>query len=300
LIRKVWVCAALSVLITFPAPAAELKDLYPDAPGPAAPTPAREAVGRAFDNLFGLSSMMSIVHLRTGADGQTTRSQFRVLRRQMDGSRRILTESLAPAEIEGTRVLQIDRPDGSQENFAFVRTLNREPFRTQYRMADPFLCTWYEGITGPGQMALRAQSEYEVLSRRMDEVDGEPVYRVLIRPMASRGFDRVELAIAVRDFAILEYRNFLEPKDTEPTLVARTARVAMIAMDGHLLPTRMRYEDRANESRIDVEVTHTPLPPEMPAAMFEPRSFHRVRIDGSIEAEEESTEPTEQGQSPKP
>jgi hypothetical protein len=163
-------------------------------------------------------------------------------------------------------------------------------------MADPFLCTWYEGLTSAAQMALRKQSEYEVLSRRMDELDGEPVHRVLIRPLASRGFDRVELAVAVRDFAILEYRNFLEPKDTEPSLVARTARVAMVAMDGHLLPTRMRYEDRATDTRIDVELIHTPLPTEMPAAMFEPRSFHRVRIDGSIEEEPAP----EQGQPPKP
>lgn len=295
MIRKTWICAALLTVVAAQAPAAELKDLYPDAAGPPTLAPAREVVNRAFENLFGLSSMMSVVHLRTAADGETTRSQFRVLRRQMEGTRRILTESLAPSEIEGTRVLQIDRPDGTQENYAFVRTLNREPFRTQYRMADPFLCTWYEGLTSPSQMALRAQSEYEVLSRRMDEVDGEPVYRVLIRPMASRGFDRVELAIAVRDFAILEYRNFLEPKDTEPSLVARTARVAMVAMDGHLLPTRMRYEDRATESRIDVELTHTPLPPEMPTAMFEPRSFHRVRIDGTIEED-----PAEQGQVPTP
>lgn len=295
MIRKSWICAALLIVVAFQAPAAELKDLYPDASGGGAPAPAREVVSKAFENLFGLSSMMSVVHQRTGADGQTTRSRFRVLRRQMDGSRRILTESLAPAEIEGTRVLQIDRPDGTQENYAFVRTLNREPFRTQYRMADPFLCTWYEGITAPSQMALRAQSEYEVLARRMDEVDGEAVHRVLIRPMASRGFDRVELAIAVRDFAILEYRNFLEPRDAEPSLVARTARVAMVAMDGHLLPTRMRYEDRATDSRIDVELTHQPLPEEMPSAMFEPRSFHRVRIDGSID---EDAAP--EGQSPTP
>ncbi len=295
MIRKPWICAVLLTAVAFQARAAELRDLYPEGSGAASLAPAREVVGKAFENLFGLSSIMSVVHQRTGADGQTTRSQFRVLRRQMDGSRRILTESLAPSEIEGTRVLQIDRSDGTQENYAFVRTLNREPFRTQYRMADPFLCTWYEGVTAPGQMALRAQSEYEILSRRLDEFDGEPVHRVLIRPMASRGFDRVELAIAVRDYAILEYRNFLEPKDTEPSLVARTARVAMVAMDGHLLPTRMRYEDRATDSRIDVELTHQPLPPEMPSAMFEPRSFHRVRIDGSIEEE-----PEPQGQSPTP
>jgi hypothetical protein len=249
--------------------AAEIKDLYPETAASTLNPSARELVNRAFDNLFGFSSIMSVVHLRTSADGQTTRSQFRVLRRTMDGSRRILTESVAPQEIEGTRVLQIDNSDGTQENYAFVRTLNREPFRTQYRMADPFLCTWYEGITAPGQVALRAQSEYEIVSRRADELDGEPIYRVMIRPMASRGFDRVELAIAARDFAILEYRNYLEPRDVEPSLIARTARVAMVAMEGHLLPTRLRYEDRATDSRIDVELTHTPLPEAMPQAMFD-------------------------------
>jgi hypothetical protein len=69
----------------------------------------------------------------------------------------------------------------------------------------------------------------------------------------------------------------------------------MVAMDGHLLPTRMRYEDRTTDSLIDVELTHAPLPAEMPAAMFEPRSFHRVRVDGSIEAE-----PVDEGSSPTP
>src|SRR5262245_37362243 len=151
-------------------------------------------------------------------------------------------------------------------------------------MDDPFLSTWSERSTAVSQRA-RGQTRFEILAQSIAELDGELVYRVVVRSITSRSYDRVELAIAVRDYAILEYRSFLEPKDTEPILIARSARDAMVELNGHLLPTRTRYEDRAPGTRIDVELSHTPLPPEIPAAAFEPRSFHSVRLDGPAEEE---------------
>src|SRR5262245_60012806 len=110
-IPRLWLCAALAAVLPVPAlvSAAELEDLYPGATPQAEFVPAREAVSKAFENLFGLSSMMSVVHQRTAADGNTTRARFTVLRRQTEDSWRILTENLAPEDIEGMRLLQIDR-----------------------------------------------------------------------------------------------------------------------------------------------------------------------------------------------
>jgi hypothetical protein len=224
--------------------------------------------------------MMSIETVRTGRSGQRERAVFRVLRRSVNGSLRILTESLEPESIAGTRVLQVERPDGIEQTYAYVRSLGREPFETTFRLADPFLCTWFEQTDrSPSAELIGMGGRHEILARRPDVLDGERVQRITVRPMIERGYDRIELAIAERDFAILEYLHYVAPGDREASLIARADRSDMILLDKHVLPERIRYEDRVNGDVIAVTIRHATLPRQIPNILFEPRSFHRARTD---------------------
>jgi len=259
--------------------AAELTEIFQPTTKPNTLS-ADQVVDRAFANLFVPDFMMSIETVRTNPAGQRERAVFRVLRRVVNGSLRILTESLEPESIAGTRVLQVERPDGIEQTYAFVRSLGREPFETTYRLADPFLCTWFEqeGIA-PTEAGVDFGGRHEVLARRPDEVSGERVQRITVRPMIARGYDRIELVIADRDFAILEYLHYVGASDLEPSLIARADRKDMITLDGHVLPSMIRYEDRLSRDVILVTIEHAQLPPEIPNILFEPRSFHRARTD---------------------
>lgn len=274
-------CVALAIIVGVAAPAQtrELSEIFPAMVEVSRP-PAEELVDRAFDNVFAPEFMMSIETVRIGRDGQRERAVFRVLRRSIDGSLRILTESLEPQSIAGTRVLQVERPDGIEQTFAYVRSLGREPFETTFRLADPFLCTWYEQADpSPSAELIGMGGRHEILARRPDVLDGEQVQRITVRPMTERGYDRIELAIAERDFAILEYRHYALPGDREASLIARADRSDMVLLDNHVLPERIRYEDRVSGDVIDVTIRHATLPRQIPNILFEPRSFHRARTD---------------------
>ena len=131
----------------------------------------------------------------------------------------------------------------------------------------------------PTPLEVELRGQHEILARRMDQIDGEPVHRVLVRTIDASGYDRVELAIAERDFAILESRHYLNPGDAEPLLIARVPRAGMITLNGRTLPGRMTYDDRATKIQIAVTIKHEELSSTLPVSLFDPRSFHRVPVD---------------------
>jgi len=249
---------------------------------------ADETVQRAFDNLFPDNFAMQIRTTRGNGSGPKEVAEFRVYRRAMNGAERIMTESISPPSIAGSRMLQVEQETGSEETFAFVRSASPDPFSTTFRLADPFLCSWHDksAASGPRRRLLRRSSDsgtpgfrpdFEILGRRPDLVADERVQRILVRPQIDRGYDRAELAISEKDFAILEYRYFAGESDTEPSLVARVKRSEMRQFGRYLLPIRMRYEDRARGERIEVSIEHQALTDSTPDTLFDPRSFHRPR-----------------------
>lgn len=277
--------AAVGLLLGSTAHARDLGNLF-DSPARVRLPPAKEMVESAFLNVFAPDSVMMIETVRTKAEGGTENAKFRVLRRSVNGTLRVLTESLAPETVAGTRVLQIEQLDGMETTFAFVRSLGREPFETTFRLADPFLCTWYEKDPPTGGPDMQAMGRHEILARRPDRIADEPVQRVMIRPFVARGYDRIELAIAESDYAILEYVHFLNPEDTTPSLIATADRKDMVEVGGRVVPRILRYDDRLLGDRVVVTVEHAPLPTDFPNLLFEPRSFHRARTDGLGEQSE--------------
>jgi hypothetical protein len=243
------------------------------------PLAARDVLDRAMRQLFGAPSLMVVTAQRMRDGEEPSISQFRVLRHQVEDSTRIMIESLAPTSIRGTRILQIQEGSGAISSFLSVRSTDGERVQTNLRLADPFLCTWYEIPEGERLSPAAAMVDEELLAHIVEDVDGERIHRIMTRPLASRGYDRVEYAISERDFAILQYIHYLRREDVQPTLIARVERQNLVELDGRMLPRVLEYEDRTDGSRIIATLEHMQMPSDIPESLFQPRAFHRLGLD---------------------
>jgi hypothetical protein len=184
--------------------------------------------------------------------------------------------NLAPAAARGSRILQIDHDGGRDETYVFVPAVGGEPMRAPYRSADPFLSTWHE--IGPDEppAAIRALADYEVLAMQPSVAHDEAVYRMSLRSLTPRGYDRTELLIARADYAILEQRQYSD-EGVEPVLIALAPRGSMVRFGDHLVPARIRYRNVADGSETEVVLRYAPLPAGS-GAQFYPGTFHRAPL----------------------
>ena len=274
-------CASFWFVACVGAPAAHARDLHDVFVSRATPrVSAVELLERAEALAWPPTGRMRIDIVRESASGREEREAFVVLRRRTSEGLRIVTENLAPDRSRTGRVLQIEPAAGETIAYAFVKAAGPEPVETRYRLADPYLCTWYDPeVNGAEADRVASSAEREILARRAGRVAGEDVQWLQVKPAALRRFHHSELAIADRDAAILEYRHFLRRGDREPSLVVRVPREAMVATEGGTLPGVLRYEDRVSRERIRIEIAHSALPPDLPDSAFEPGSFHRIRIE---------------------
>jgi len=293
---------ALPMLGGQPAAAVELRELFAPDQTPKTAS-AAEMLERAYANLFGKPSVMSIETVRTTASGEVIqRASFRVLRRSAsDGTRMILTETLAPAAIAGTRVLQIEHPRGDDEAHAFLPSTDMPPMETSYRMSDPFLCTLYDRAQAGARGAPQENAtSYEIIGNQPLDLFGERVHVITLRSLLPGGFERTELTIADSDYAILEYQYFTSATDPDAAVIARARRADMVDVDGRVLPRALLYEDFTTGEEISVRVEHAALPASVPNMIFDPRMFHRVRgdWDSNLKAPAPEVEPA--SSAPKP
>jgi hypothetical protein len=240
-----------------------------------------EILARSLDNLYGFDASISVVTETRprGGSGAPLTSEFLIERRRIQGALRQLVVSLRPADVRGTRILQVNYGDGREETYAFLPSVGGEPMPARFRLAEPFLGTWHEiAADEPRVMELLPLAQYEVLGLQQATAQNEPAYLLTVRPLVERGYDWAQLLIARKDFAILEQRQYLGNRNT-PTLVCSAPRTAMVRFEGHLVPEQLRYTDLGNNSEIAVRLVHASLP-EGSEALFFPRTFHRVPIPG--------------------
>jgi hypothetical protein len=244
--------------------------------GTRAEAPSAEAIlSRALDNLYGFDAMISLQIERRSAAGEVARSEFLVQRRRFRDARRLLVVSILPEAMLGNRVLEVDHDDGSEETYAFVPGRG-EPVRSPYRVAEPFLATWYQiGADEPAQQT-RAVADYEILGFTPASTVDEEASVLSLQPIVPRGYDRLELVIASSDATILEQRQYRRGATT-PTLIATTARADLVRFGDRLLPGRIRYRDPGRDVSFDVVLRHMPLA-EGSDLLFLPATFHRVPL----------------------
>jgi hypothetical protein len=189
--------------------------------------------------------------------------------------------SLAPERVKGMRVLEIAGDRGSsRRSLVWVPSIGGEAITTRYRLTDPFLGTFSDRDAATVRADLVGLRTYEILSRAHTEVDGKPAHLITLRPLASAGFERVELVIASDVPVILEYR-YYERGDTAPARVARAPRNEMYDVKGRWLPGKMYYRDRVLETETEVRLKHTLIDStNTPDALFMDSSFYREPITG--------------------
>lgn len=243
---------------------------------------AEEILRRALDNLFGFDTALTLDIARRTSEGSLERTQFMIQRTHRAGARRMLTVSTRPAE--GNRVLQVEYDDGREEIFAFVPGLTDAPMRTDYRLAEPFLATWYEIGAGEPPRETRMLAEYEVLAFAPARAAGEDAYKLTLHSVVPRGYDRTEVLIARSDYALLEQRHYYDGAAT-PALIAVAARADMVRYGDHTLPRHITYQDRTENSTIEVEIRHTPLA-DGSDELFFPSTFHRAPLSSDAPASE--------------
>jgi hypothetical protein len=268
---------ALAAVVALPAAAETLlpREIFTRAVPARAPS-AEEILRRALDNLFGFDGAVQLEIERKTGEGAPEVSEFLVQRLRARDARRLLTVSVRPAAVRGNRVLQLNYDDGREETFAFVPSMGTDPVRVRYRLAEPFLATWYQIGLGEPAPALRALAEYEVLGIEPTIAGGEPAYRLSLRSIVPRGYDRTELIVARSDAVILEQRQY-GARSQSPVLIAQTSRAHMVSFAERTVPTRIRYSDRVRNAELEVRLRHSPLP-ENSDALFVPGTFHRVAL----------------------
>jgi hypothetical protein len=236
-----------------------------------------ELIDAAYRNLFGAGSMLWIETARKGSGGEE-RARFLVFQRLSGDARESVTVNLDAGGKSRGRVLQIDRVGAVTKTYLFAESRERTPpAPTPLRLADPFLCNFYDPGEGAPRGAPETPQTVEVLGKVDGKVDGEDVRWLTVRWLGSQGYDRVELAVA-KDNAILEYRHYLEAADKSPSMIAKASRSDLIAFAGRVVPKKLSYRDLDARETISVDIQHRPLPQDLPAGSFDPNAFHLVDL----------------------
>jgi len=261
-----------ALLAAAPARAWDVADLF--TPRSPLELPAAAALlERAREKLLGGDGEQRIRITRKTRAGDVERQSFVVRRQVVAGSRRVVTEEIGGGQSAG-RVLQIEQAGGEVEAWAFLRATRAAPFPTSFRLADPFLCTWYDSAT-----AETSPGTTQIVARRPGAIQGERVQWLTVQPGELRRFHHSELAIAERDSAILEYRHFEREGDVAPALIVRLPRSRMVELGEHVLPGLVLYGDPERGETIRVDIEHAPLAPDLGPEAFSPESFHLAPIE---------------------
>lgn len=268
------VVLATLLVAALPARAWDVADLFQRG-APLEQPAATALLDRARENLYGADGERTVEITREDRAGRVERQTFVVLQRTIGQTRRIVTEQLGVKGPASGRVLQIEEPGGETRAYAFVRAPGARPFPTTFRLADPFLCTWYDSAEAGAEPPPGAT---QILSRRPGRIRTDRVHWLTVEPAALRRFHHSELAIADSDGAILQYRHFERQNDAKPALVVRLPRARMVERDGRVLPESIVYEYGTGE-KIRIEIEHRPLRPELGVDAFSPERFHMAPLE---------------------
>ena len=233
-------------------------------------TPAEDAVGpdpqaivaRAFQNLYGFTSVQRVEIRARRGDGREYLRSVQVARRgASDGLNRMLVRFLGPGDLRGIGLLLMERPDFGYDAFLFQPALARVRRVSVAQRADAFFGTdvFFEDLEG------KRSAQWRARLLRAEAAAGRPALVIELRPDGiPSGYDRVvgwfdrELPVMLRaEF----YRNGRMLKDLEID-PARILRVG-----AYFVPGRMTFR-RADGSVTTVEIPQVELRDALPDELF--------------------------------
>jgi len=233
-------------------------------------TPAEDAaspnpqaiVARAFQNLYGFTSVQRVEIRARRGDGREYLRSVQVARRgASDGLNRMLVRFLGPGDLRGIGLLLLERPDFSYDAFLYQPALARVRRVSVAQRSDAFFGTdvFFEDLEG------KRSEQWRARLLRAEAVGGRPALVIELQPSGiPSGYDRVvgwfdhELPLMLRaEF----YRDGKKLKDLEidPKRILKVG--------GYHVPGLMTFR-RGDASVTTVEIPEVDLRDALPDELF--------------------------------
>jgi len=219
----------------------------------------QEILSNAFRNLYDIDLSSKVVLVARTETGQVLSRKLDIASKTIDGQAHSIGRLFSPIRLRGMTVLMIEAADRHHDAFVFLPAMGRVRRISTAQRSDSFFGTdvTYEDLER------RREDEYEVIGIRELLRTGERSYEVTTVPVEQRNYEKATFHIARSDFAILE-TEFFKRSAASPYRVIRAPRESMARLGGHILPTRLRVENRFAKSWTEVE-------------------FHQLRVDRKID-----------------
>jgi hypothetical protein len=233
------------------------------APGEDAASPNPQAiVARAFQNLYGFTSVQRVEIRARRGDGREYLRSVQVARRgAADGLNRMLVRFLGPGDLRGIGLLLMERPDFGYDAFLYQPALARVRRVSVAQRADAFFGTdvFFEDLEG------KRPAQWRARLLRAETVAGRPALVIELQPIGiPSGYDRVvgwfdrELPLMLRaEF----YRGGQKVKDLE----IDPKRILQVG--SYHVPARMTFR-RGDGSVTTVEIPEVELRSALPDELF--------------------------------
>ena len=226
----------------------------------------------AFENRYALD-LGSTVKLRMLDDGGgEQRRKIRVASKVIEGRVHSLARLEEPAYLRGMTILTIENLSRGHDAFIYLPSLQKVRRITTSQKGDSFFGS---DVTYEDLERLRVE-DFEVGSLSEETRRGESVYLIEARPKRKTTYARVVFVIAKSDYAILETHYYKRDQE-EPFRIYTAPREAMVEEDGHVIPTRLRVEDKVRRSSTDIEFTNLKINPPLDDRLFSVRTLESKR-----------------------
>ena len=257
-------CAALLCTLAAALPATPVED--------AVPAPAQALLERAFRNRYDVELTSWIELTVRGSDGQQRKRRLQAMSKMIDRRMHSIGRLIEPDHLRGMTVLMIEAQDRSHDVFLYLPSLALVRRISTAQRGDAFFGT---DVTYEDLERQRAQ-DYELMSAREEEWDGERVHRIEARPLRPYHYARVRFTLAAADLAILEIEYFKRGADA-PYRVIRAPRSSMVTQAGHVLPTRLVVESRDHGTVTEVKIDKLRVAPQLDPHLFSVKTLQSQR-----------------------
>ena len=253
-------------LIAASVPAAPGADAASTAPS------AEEVLDAAFTNRYKIDLVTTIELVMHGRGGQQRKRTIEAVTKVIDGKVNSIGRLVAPEYLRGMTVLMMETEGRGQNAFVYMPSLNRVRRITTAQRGDAFFGSdvTYEDIEQ------QYVDEFDFDGIEEGELNGEPVYQVHVRPNRRYNYARATFTIAQADSAILQTRYYKRGTD-EPYRVIAAPRAHMVDLSGHVLPTRLKVENRMRGTYTDVQLSNLDIERKIPNRIFSVRTLEQKR-----------------------
>lgn len=218
-------------------------------------------VERAFENLYGFSSIQD-VRLIASASGQQFERSAQVIRQAASsGLNRMLVRFAYPQEMRGLGILLRERPTFQYDAFVYQPSLDKVRRVSLYQREDQFFGTdlAFEDLEG------KRPFQWKRRFLRAELVDGRNTVAVELTPFDfPSGYERL-IAWFDKDLPIIAKLEFYKDSKLFKTATMPVDRV--VEQGNYHIPTRLEFES-GNGTRTVVEVSRIELVEKIPPNRF--------------------------------